>query len=155
MLVPVVTDQHGTVLDGHHRKTIADRLKVKYRVDVITVAGDSEAREIAPHPQKNGASSAKTSAAKSPPSCASKATHCAPSAARSASATGQSAEDLAAEELRTGTQLAPERVKGLDGGKSRPARRPVIIAAKHEREAARIREPLADVLPETRRCRAG
>ena len=47
VLVPVVRDQHGNVLDGHHRARIADTLGVKYPVSVIRVADDAEAREIA------------------------------------------------------------------------------------------------------------
>lgn len=47
VLVPVVKDQHGNVLDGHHRARIADQLGVPYRVDVVQVADEDEAREIA------------------------------------------------------------------------------------------------------------
>lgn len=47
VLVPVVVDQHGQVLDGHHRRRIADELDVEYRVDVVEVADEDEAREIA------------------------------------------------------------------------------------------------------------
>lgn len=47
VLVPVVTDQHGTVIDGHHRARIAAELGVDHRTDVVTVADDDEAREVA------------------------------------------------------------------------------------------------------------
>jgi hypothetical protein len=47
VLVPVVTDQHGNILDGHHRKEIAGELGVTYRVDVVQVADDDEARSVA------------------------------------------------------------------------------------------------------------
>jgi ParB-like chromosome segregation protein Spo0J len=47
VLVPVVADQHGNILDGHHRKEIADELGVGYRTDVLTVDGDDEARSLA------------------------------------------------------------------------------------------------------------
>lgn len=47
VLVPVVKDQHGRTLDGHHRSRIATEENVKFRVDVVTVADDDEAREIA------------------------------------------------------------------------------------------------------------
>jgi len=47
VLVPVVTDQHGTVIDGHHRQEIAGELGVPYRVDVVEVAGEDEARSVA------------------------------------------------------------------------------------------------------------
>jgi ParB family chromosome partitioning protein len=49
VLVPVAVDQHGTVIDGHHRRRIADELGVKYRVDTVVVASDDEAREISRH----------------------------------------------------------------------------------------------------------
>lgn len=47
VLVPVVKDQHGNLLDGHHRARIADELGVKYRVDVVTVRDDEHARSLA------------------------------------------------------------------------------------------------------------
>lgn len=47
VLVPIVTDQHGTILDGHHRKHIADELGVPYRTDVVKVTDDDDARSIA------------------------------------------------------------------------------------------------------------
>ncbi len=47
VLVPIVTDQHGNLIDGHHRKQIADRLGLEYRVDVVNVADQDEARSLA------------------------------------------------------------------------------------------------------------
>lgn len=47
VLVPVVKDQHGNILDGHHRMRIADEIGVKYRVDVIKVDDDRHARSLA------------------------------------------------------------------------------------------------------------
>lgn len=47
VLVPVAKDQHGNILDGHQRARIADELGVKYPVNVIEVADEAEAREIA------------------------------------------------------------------------------------------------------------
>jgi len=47
VLVPVVRDQRGRTVDGHHRSRIADKLGVAYRVDVVQVADDAEAREVA------------------------------------------------------------------------------------------------------------
>lgn len=49
VLVPVVRDQHGNTIDGHHRARIADELGVSYRTDTVTVADEDEAREIARH----------------------------------------------------------------------------------------------------------
>lgn len=47
VLVPVVQDQNGRTLDGHHRSRIADELGVPYRVDVREVADEDEAQELA------------------------------------------------------------------------------------------------------------
>lgn len=47
VLVPVVHDQHGRIIDGHHRSRIADEIGVTFRTDVVHVANDDEAREIA------------------------------------------------------------------------------------------------------------
>ena len=47
VIVPIVKDQHGRIIDGHHRARIADELGADYRVDQITVIDDEEAREVA------------------------------------------------------------------------------------------------------------
>lgn len=47
VLVPVTVDQHGAMLDGHHRARIADELGVPYDRLVRHCADDDERREIA------------------------------------------------------------------------------------------------------------
>ena len=47
VLVHVVKDQHGNILDGHQRARIADSLGIKYPVSIVDVADEDEAREIA------------------------------------------------------------------------------------------------------------
>lgn len=47
VIVPVVVDQHGEILDGHHRSRIAGELRVPFATDVREVADEAEAREIA------------------------------------------------------------------------------------------------------------
>lgn len=47
VLVPVVKDQDGRILDGHHRSRLAEEIGVEYRVDVRRVADEVEAREVA------------------------------------------------------------------------------------------------------------
>lgn len=47
VLVPVTVDQHGQVLDGHHRKRIAEELGVPYDRLVRPCDDDDERREIA------------------------------------------------------------------------------------------------------------
>ena len=49
VIVPIVRDQHGTIIDGHHRARIAADLGVDYPEDTVTVSGEDEAREIARH----------------------------------------------------------------------------------------------------------
>lgn len=47
VLVPVVKDQHGRTVDGHHRSRIAAELGVTYVTQTVTVTDEDEAREIA------------------------------------------------------------------------------------------------------------
>ena len=47
VLVPIAKDQHGNILDGHQRARIADEMGVKYPVNIIEVADEAEALEIA------------------------------------------------------------------------------------------------------------
>ncbi len=47
VLVPIVKDQHGNVLDGHQRARLADQVGESYPIRIIDVADDAEAREIA------------------------------------------------------------------------------------------------------------
>ena len=45
--VPVIVDENGTTVDGHHRAEIANRLGVGYRTDVKTGPSDEEKRALA------------------------------------------------------------------------------------------------------------
>lgn len=47
VLVPVIRDQHGRIIDGHHRAQLADELGVDYPVEVAEVTGDGHAYELA------------------------------------------------------------------------------------------------------------
>lgn len=47
VLVPIVRDQHGNLLDGHHRAQVAEDLGITYRVDVIQVRDEEHARSLA------------------------------------------------------------------------------------------------------------
>ncbi|GEK19634.1 transcriptional regulator [Cellulomonas xylanilytica] len=47
MLVPVLIDQHGRIIDGHHRSRIADELGVRYQPVVHVVDDDEHAAAIA------------------------------------------------------------------------------------------------------------
>lgn len=47
VIVPVVVDQHGQLLDGHHRARIAGELGVEFEMATRFVADEDEALEIA------------------------------------------------------------------------------------------------------------
>jgi hypothetical protein len=47
VLVPVVKDQYGNILDGHHRVQVAEDLGITYRVDVAEVRDEEHARSLA------------------------------------------------------------------------------------------------------------
>lgn len=47
VIVPVVVDQNGQVIDGHHRQRIARELGVDYGVQQIEVGSEDDARAIA------------------------------------------------------------------------------------------------------------
>ncbi len=47
IVVPVVVDQHGRLLDGHHRRRIADELGIDCPVEVHQVTDDEDARQVA------------------------------------------------------------------------------------------------------------
>lgn len=46
-IYPVVVTQHGKIIDGHHRKRIADELGIKIETKVRRVRNDEEAVELA------------------------------------------------------------------------------------------------------------
>ncbi len=47
IVVPVVRDQHGRLLDGHHRERIAAELGIDCPTEVRHVADDNQARDVA------------------------------------------------------------------------------------------------------------
>ncbi len=47
IVVPVVVDQHGRLLDGHHRRQIADELQIDCPIEVRQVTDDEDARNVA------------------------------------------------------------------------------------------------------------
>lgn len=47
ILVPVLVDQHGRILDGHQRVKIANELGIEYPRDVREIADDNEAQDLA------------------------------------------------------------------------------------------------------------
>lgn len=119
VLVPVSVDQHGQVLDGHHRRRIAGELGVDCPVIVRNVASDDEANEIArtlntdrrhlsPEDRRRMVEALRTDG------------H---SLRAIAGALGVDHKTVHRDLQRTGEHApVPERVVGLDG-KSRPSRR--------------------------------
>lgn len=142
VLVPVVKDQHGRTLDGHHRARIADELGVKYRVDVITVASDEEAQEIA----RTLNADRRQLTEEQRRAVAVELRQQGYSYRAIAGALGvshtQVRNDVEAVRLESTFQSEPERVIRQGGG-SYPARRPTVVAAKNEREAERAQQALA------------
>ena len=47
VLVPIVVDQEGRIVDGHHRRRIAEDLGVEVPARAVVVADEEEAREMA------------------------------------------------------------------------------------------------------------
>jgi ParB-like chromosome segregation protein Spo0J len=154
VLVPVAKDQHGNMLDGHHRKQVADELGVKYRVDVIQVADEVQANEIrhtlnVDRRQLSGEDLRRyliTLADLRTPSGAGALSQ--PEIAERGGVdqtyVGQVLRREA--ELRSTTKLPPlpERRVGRDG-KERPSTRPAVVTAKSEREAERAQSALTQL----------
>jgi ParB-like chromosome segregation protein Spo0J len=145
VLVPVVKDQHGNLLDGLHRSRLADEIGVRYRVDVIAVTDEDQAREIArtlnadrrhltPEQRREIVAALREQG------------H---SLRAIAGAVGSSKSQVERDLSTVPDGTVPERTVGLDG-KSRPAKRPTVVAAKNEREAERAQDALATAkLPNT------
>lgn len=139
VLVPVVRDQHGRTLDGHHRARVADSLGVSFRVDVVTVADDEEALDISrtlnsdrrhmDAPQRREVESALREQGHSFRAIA--------------GALGVSHVTVQ-NDLRGGNELPPAAETLGRDGKRYPSRRPTVVAAKNEREADRAQVALAE-----------
>jgi ParB-like chromosome segregation protein Spo0J len=140
VLVPVVRDQHGRTLDGHHRARLADHLGVKYRVDVVRVSDDDETGDqLREHivflaAQTDEAGVGKLSANQIAQVAGVDQAHV--------------TRTLNDPELMSGHKLPTHR-KGADG-KVRPAKRPTVVPAKNEREAERAQTALTDLGNDTK-----
>ena len=147
VLVPVVKDQHGRTLDGHHRSRIADKAGVKYRVDVVQVADDEEAQAIAR--TLNTARRHLTGdqlrehivmlAQRATPAGVGELSQ--NEIAQVAGVSQQYVNQVLSDPQVTSTSNLPEARRGADG-KVYPAKRPTVVAAKNEREAERAQEAL-------------
>lgn len=150
VLVPVVKDQHGNIIDGHHRSRIADELGVKYRVDVVRVADEDEAREIArtlnsdrrhlSDEQRMAVAVKMRQEGRSLTQIGEALAHADGKYDRPLHP--QQVQRLLDKAAAFTDVKAPDRVVGKDG-KSQPARRPTVVAAKDQREAERAQQALA------------
>jgi site-specific DNA-methyltransferase (adenine-specific) len=137
VLVPVARDQHGRTLDGHHRARIADEVGAKYRVDVIRVEDDDQARDIA---ATLNIDRRQLDADQRREIVAALREH-GHSLRAIAGAVGADAKTVR-NDLAGGDLSPPAEVRGQDG-KRYPARRPTIVATKDERQAEKAQRALA------------
>jgi N6-adenosine-specific RNA methylase IME4/ParB-like chromosome segregation protein Spo0J len=148
VLVPVVRDQRGRIIDGHHRARIADKMGVTYRVDVVSVADDDEAREIA---RTLNTARRHLSGEQLREHIVMLARRVTPSGvgelsqneiAQVAGVSRQYVGQVLNDPQLASTCKLPDSRWGTDG-KVRPARRPTLVAAKDEREAEQAQQALA------------
>ena len=118
VLVHVVKDQHGNILDGHQRARIADSLGIKYPVSIVDVADEDEAREIARTLNEERRAMPKEERLPVVVALREEGHSLRAIAGAVGISEGQVRKDLAGGAY----QYAPETTKGLDG-KSYPARR--------------------------------
>jgi ParB-like chromosome segregation protein Spo0J len=146
VLVPIAKDQHGNILDGHHRERIAKQVGAQPRYDRIVVENETQALEIAHtlNAERRQMTGEQLRQA---------VIHLAEW--RDRQGIGLSNVQIAdalhvsdmtvARELERATSTGvevdrPERVRGKDG-KDRPAR-PTVVAAKNAREDQRAQAAL-------------
>jgi hypothetical protein len=139
VLVPVVRDQYGRILDGHHRARLAAELGVAYRVDVLPVADEAEARDLVR--ALNGARRQLTRGQQRELAVFLRANgHSLRAIAQATDSRVRTVRrDLAA--VPDGT---PERARGLDG-KSYPSRRKTVVPVRDEAEAGTVLAALTDI----------
>lgn len=155
VLVPVVRDQHGGLIDGRHRSRIADELGVKYRVDTVKVADADEAAEIQ---RTLNADRRHLSGDQLRDHIVYLAEQTTPagvgeySEATIAKVVGVDQKHVNrtlrdVEQHRTTPKL-PDYRKGADG-KVRPARRPMVVASRDEEEALKAQHALEVITEDT------
>lgn len=152
VLVPVTKDQHGVMLDGHHRARIAEELKVPYDRLVRVCADDDERREIARTlnsdrrqlSEEQRRSVIAVLAAETIRIRGEEVAKHSPNAIAGALGVSRKTVQDDLDELATTSKLdRPDKALGLDG-KMRPTRRPQVIA-RDNREQQRAQTALAVV----------
>lgn len=124
VIVPVVRDQDGRIVDGHHRVRLAEELGIAYPERHVTVADDDEAREIAR--TLNADRRHLTDEQRREIAADLRREGHSERAIAGALGTSQATvhRDLKRVEIDSGESISPERVKRQGGG-SYPATRPV------------------------------
>lgn len=123
VIMPVVQDQDGRILDGSHRARIGGELGLGYDVTTLRVASEDEAREIARtlNADRRQLTPEQRQAAAAVLRVEGRSYRAIAAELRVSEGTARA--DVRAVELRSATQLSPDRVVGLDG-KDHPASRP-------------------------------
>jgi ParB-like chromosome segregation protein Spo0J len=143
VLVPVAKDQHGNVLDGHHRVRIAEELGVDYRVDVHHVNDEAEAEALAQTLNTDRRHLDIDMRRQIVADLRSQGFSQNAIAAVVGVSQQQIAKDIAAVEVTTGCNLAPETIVGADG-KSYPSTKPSRPEVQQAAEQLAVAEPERD-----------
>lgn len=149
VLVPVSVDQDGNILDGHHRKRIAETLKVPYDRLVRVCADDDERREIA-HTLNADRRQLTEDQRRTVAAELFAAGHSERAVAGVIDVSAATAHRLKEELTASGEAVLPDRTRGMDG-RSQPARKPQVIA-RDNREQQRAQTALA-VVPDVNASR--
>lgn len=140
VLVPVHKDQHGRIIDGHHRSRIADELGVDYVRLVHHVESDEQAKELAYTLNADRRQMDVTTRRQVVAQLRSQG-H---STRAIAEAVGVSQPTVHRDiESTDSHESVPDRIVGKDG-KSRPARRPTVFT-KNRGEDERAQAALTDL----------
>ena len=142
VLVPVSVDQDGNILDGHHRKRIAEQLKVPYDRLIRHCADDDERREIA-HTLNADRRQMTDEQRRQVAADLFAAGHSEPSVAAVINVSQPTAHRLKEQLIQENKLELPDRTRGQDG-KVYPSRKPQIIA-RDNREQQRGQTALAVV----------
>lgn len=140
VLVPITVDQNGLVLDGHHRKRIAEELKVPYDRLVRHCADDDERREIA-HTLNADRRQLTDEQRRSVAAALFSQGHSERAVAAVVDVSPATAHRLKEELTASGEAVLPDSTVGLDGRKQ-PSRRPQVIA-RDDKEQERAQSALS------------
>lgn len=141
VLVPVYVDQDGNILDGNHRKRIAEELKVPFDRIVRYCEDEEERHEIARTLNADRRQLTEEQRRKVAADLFSQG-HSERAVAAVTGVSPATAHRLKNQATASGEAVQPERTKGLDG-KSRPARRAQVWArsgGEQERAQAALTE---------------